>query len=133
MLVGYKLVDANNEVIESWGGTWGVTISIPNPIKLPNGDCVHAPAVGADYGGYSLVEWYMDIPPEEIIRQQVYEQDMADVAAVKSDTFIQSLIAMTPAQVSSYVENNTANLAQVRALLTKMALMLLALARREYR
>jgi hypothetical protein len=65
---------------------------------------------------------------------------MVDVSAeeaekrqIKADAFVQNFIAMTPAQVEAYVENNTGNLAQTRALLNKMALMLLALARREYR
>jgi hypothetical protein len=86
----------------------------------------------------------VDMTPEEVgvfdaqaledaaARQQT-ETDAATAAAVKADTFVQNFIAMTPAQVSAYVENNTANLAQVRSLLTKIALMLLALARQQYR
>jgi hypothetical protein len=133
MVVGYKLIDTNGSEIQSWGGTWGVVVSVPNPLKLPNGDYVHAPLVGVDYGGYTLIEWEMEILPEIVARQLIHAQDMAEVEAVKADSFVQSFVAMTPAQVSAYVENNTANLAQVRSLLTKMALMLLALARKEYR
>jgi hypothetical protein len=55
------------------------------------------------------------------------------VAATKADAFVQSFISMTPQQVSDYVAANTDNLAQTRALMEKMALMLLVLARREFR
>lgn len=61
-LVGYKLVDAQGNVIHQWGGVWGSYPGVPNPIILPNGDAVHAPALNEDYGGYHLVEWLMDPP-----------------------------------------------------------------------
>jgi hypothetical protein len=84
-------------------------------------------------GVWTQVWAMVDVSPEEAAQRQQVETDAADTAAVKADTFVQNFIAMTPAQVSSYVENNTANLAQVRELMKKMALMLLALARRQYR
>lgn len=88
----------------------------------------------AQINGVWTQVWAMvDVSPEEAARRQQEAADEAHAAAVKVDTFVQNFIAMTPAQVESYVANNTANLGQVRALLTKMALMLLALARREYR
>jgi hypothetical protein len=84
-------------------------------------------------GQWTQVWAMVDISPEEAAIRQLRASDAANVDAIKSDTFVQNFLAMTPAQVSAYVENNTANLAQVRSLLTKMALMLLALARRQYR
>lgn len=66
MIVGYKLVDALDVVYQTWGGTWGQCPSIPNPIKLPNGDYVHAPSLNADYNGYTLVEWSMAEPPPSV-------------------------------------------------------------------
>jgi hypothetical protein len=84
-------------------------------------------------GVWTQVWAMVDVSTEEAARRQQAAQAEADTAAVKADTFVQNFIAMTPAQVSAYVENNTANLAQVRSLLTKMALMMLALARRQYR
>jgi len=84
-------------------------------------------------GVWTQVWAMVDVSPEEAARRQQTAQDAADAEAVKVDAFVQNFIAMTPKQVTSYIANNTANLAQVRALLTKMALMLLALAKREYR
>jgi hypothetical protein len=84
-------------------------------------------------GQWTQVWTLVDVSPEEAA---VRQQDAADVAAstaVKADAFVQRFIAMTPAQVTNYVDANTANIAQVRALMNKMALILLALAKREYR
>lgn len=107
-------------------------------------------ALLAEYGVYPVTE---TAKPAPTLTQNPVEQTpqliegvwtqvwgMVDVSAaeaerraIKEDAFVQNFIAMTPAQVTAYVEANTNNIAQVRALLNKMALMLLALARREYR
>jgi len=84
-------------------------------------------------GQWTQVWAMVAVSPEEAARRQQEAQEEVNTAAVKADTFIQNFIGMTPTQVEAYVTNNTANLAQVRSLLTKMALMLLALARKEYR
>jgi len=73
MLVGYKLVDmqdhpANEAVQSEWGGIYGRTVSVPEMIILPNGDSVHCPEVGVEYGaregatGWKLVEWQLEPP-----------------------------------------------------------------------
>jgi hypothetical protein len=69
---------------------------------------------------------------EEIAERQKAATFATDQAAAKADTFVANFLNMTPAQVETYVENNTANLAATRALLRKMALMLHILARREF-
>lgn len=84
-------------------------------------------------GTWTQVWAMVDVSAEEAARRQQAATDAAHAEAVKVDAFVQNFIAMTPAQVESYVANNTANLAAMRSLMTKMALMLLALARREYR
>lgn len=78
MMVGYKLINLNTEeVVASWGGVWGQAHSIPNPLRLPNGDHVHAPVLNTGYSGYMLTEWVMQEPPpppprvpESITRRQ---------------------------------------------------------------
>lgn len=84
-------------------------------------------------GVWTQVWGMADVSAEEAARRQQDAADDAQAQAVRVDAFVQNFISMTPQQVESYIANNTANLGQVRALLTKMALMLLALARREYR
>lgn len=75
MIVGYKLLDSNNNEIQNWGGIWGQTPSIPNPLFLPNGDVVHAAATDIEYGGYKLVEWIMEeepiIIPDSVTPRQI--------------------------------------------------------------
>jgi hypothetical protein len=84
-------------------------------------------------GGVWTQAWsIIDASAEEIAARQSAAALMADRAAAKADTFVASFLAMTPAQVETYVENNTATLATTRALLRKMALMLHILARREF-
>ena len=70
---------------------------------------------------------------EEIAARQTNAADDAATTEIKADAFVTSFIAMTPAQVSTYVDNNTATLAAMRALVKKLAVMLLLLARREFR
>lgn len=63
MIVGYKLLNSDNEVVMTWGGVWGMCPAIPDKLRLPHGD-VHCPVLGDDYKGFKLVAWEMD-PPEE--------------------------------------------------------------------
>lgn len=62
MLVGYKLVDGENTLIQQWGGEFGTVPEMPNPILLPNGDRVHAPSLNQSYSGYTLKLWYEEKP-----------------------------------------------------------------------
>lgn len=84
-------------------------------------------------GVWTQVWTMVDVSPEEAAFRQQMADGEAELQATKADAFVQNFIAMTPAQVETYVQNNTANLGQTRALLKKMALMLLTLAKREYR
>lgn len=62
-LVGYILSGPDGEV-QRWGGTRGQVPGVPNPLMLPGDVHVHAPSIGVDYDGYSLVEWYLeDVDP----------------------------------------------------------------------
>lgn len=70
---------------------------------------------------------------EEIAARQLRAADIAARDATKALAFVQQFIAMTSAEVETYVTNNTANLAQVRTLMVRMAQMLHVLARREFR
>jgi hypothetical protein len=73
----------------------------------------------------------VDASAEEIASRQNAATLATDQAAAKADTFVANFLNMTLAQVETYVENNTANLAATRSLLRKMAFMLHIIARRE--
>lgn len=78
--------------------------------------------------------WVMvNVASEEAAQRQQIASRAVDAASVKADTFVNRFIAMTPDQVSDYVDANTANITQVRALINKMALMLLVVAREVYK
>ena len=53
--------------------------------------------------------------------------------AAKLDAFVQTFVNMTPAQVDTYVQANITDLASAKTLLRKMALMLLLLAKKEFK
>lgn len=58
---------------------------------------------------------------------------LADMhAQVKTDPFVANFIAMTPAQLRSYVDANVTDMASARTLLKRLAVMLLVLTQKEY-
>jgi hypothetical protein len=58
--IGYSLINPQNVELQVWGNTPGIQAEAPNPIFLPNGDHVHAPAIGVSYSGYKLVARFFD-------------------------------------------------------------------------
>lgn len=70
---------------------------------------------------------------DEIAQRTQDAADAAALASTKADAFVRNFIAMTPAEVADYVETNVTNLATSKTLMKRMAVMLLLLARREYR
>lgn len=70
-------------------------------------------------------------------KRKLIEQREADDAAIKAsakaDAFVAQFVEMTPAEVAAYVDSNLTDLASAKALIKKMALILLLLARREYK
>lgn len=63
-LVGYKLIDIKTgATVSEWGGDWGQSPGIPNPLVLPNGDQVSGAQPGETYSErYRLDAWVMDAP-----------------------------------------------------------------------
>ncbi len=70
---------------------------------------------------------------EEIASRQQKAVDDAAKADVKADNFVNNFIAMTPAQVTAYINSNVTDLASAKNVIGKLALMVLLLARREFR
>lgn len=57
--VGYSLVDQDGTEVQFWGDTYGQCVEVPKCIRLPNGDDVHCPEVGATYDGLKLVARFL--------------------------------------------------------------------------
>lgn len=68
-------------------------------------------------------------PEEQAAYQEVAAAKEVE-EATRADAFFQNFRAMNAQQVQNYVNNNTQNIADVRALLSKMALILLAISKR---
>jgi hypothetical protein len=102
--------------------------------EWPNAFVVDAATVAGP-----LTEWWVvdqvvtvvPVPPTS--EQQQAAADAVARTAIKADNFVGNFIAMTPAQVSNYIETNVTNLASAKAVIEKLALMTLLLARREFR
>lgn len=84
-------------------------------------------------GTWSQVWAVEPAPAEEIAQRQRSAVDAAADIEIKADTFVANFINMTPAQVTAYIDNNTATLAATRSLLKKMGIMLLLLAKQALR
>lgn len=56
-------------------------------------------------------------------------QDAAEKAAINADAFVAAVAAMTPAQVSTYIDNNVTTLAGARQVLKGMGKLMILLAR----
>lgn len=86
MIVGYKLLDSSNNEVTTWGGTWGQTPSLPNPLFLPNETQIHCAELNVEYDGYKLVEWEMTEAPVVVpgsvtprqVRLLLLQQDLLD-------------------------------------------------------
>lgn len=122
--------DPSNELLVEFD-VYGVSPTAKPATTLAQ-NAVEAPPVLV--GGVWTQAWaIVSASAEEVAARQKQAADEAAAAEIKADAFVTSFIAMTPAQVSTYVDNNTANLTTMRALVKKMALMMLLMARREFR
>jgi len=63
---------------------------------------------------------------EKVVRDEM-------TAAARADAFVQNFINSTPTQVVNYIDTNVTDLASAKTVLKKMSLMLLLLARKEYK
>ncbi len=61
-IIGHRLVDAQDNVIETFGPT------APAWLRLPNGNHVHAPEVNVSYSGFTLEAIETPIPTLEEVR-----------------------------------------------------------------
>lgn len=84
---------------------------------------------------YATKQWVYDSVAEQRHNDTVAETSTREaiLTNVKADAFVQKFIAMSPAQISTYIDNNMTDLASARQLLKKAFIMLLLLARKEYR
>lgn len=101
--------------------------------------------------GYENIDWGQEIPIDQATldanRQAAQDaKDAADAAKAaqaqtnaqlkadqKADSFVQTFIDMTPAQLDNFIDTNIVADASVKTMFKRMAKMLLLLARKEYK
>jgi hypothetical protein len=71
--------------------------------------------------------------PREIADEAKRTEIAQAMEAARADAFVRQFVNMTPAQVADYVNGNVSNLTDARNLLIKLALMMLALAKEQYK
>ena len=84
-------------------------------------------------GAWTQTWTEQDATADEIAARQKRATDVTDKGAIKAVPFVSTFIDMSPDQVSSYIQANVTDLASAKDLLDKVCLMLLLLARREFR
>lgn len=82
MIVGYRLLGPQDEVVAAWGGVWGQCPGLPAWLDLPSGDRVGAPALDQDYQGCRLVAWEMEEPPPPV-PEAISDRQFAQVLALR--------------------------------------------------
>lgn len=123
--------DMSDEVMLEFGVS--KVLAVPQPdYDLATENVVEGTPVLLD-GAWSQVWTVEAATAEQIAERQRAAADETAARGVKSDTFVSNFLAMTPAELSTYIDANTATIAAMRGLVKKMALMLLILARREFR
>lgn len=89
-LVGYRLIDLNGTVFETWGGTYGQCPAVPNPLILPSGEHVCAAQPDVNYFGYILASWTMSDPQfyeENGVKKSLPECKAAQISIINHEAF----------------------------------------------
>lgn len=91
-LVGYKLIeDSTGDVVNQWGGQYGRAPAFPNPLILPNGDQICGADINKSYGGFTVVPWEIERPPQTVFDGASFIMRLTDdeYAAITSSQNVQ--------------------------------------------
>ena len=122
----------STELLREYGVHEVVETARPDPSDAITQNVVEAaPALINKEWAQQWIE--VDVPAEVVAERRAEAKDDAARLAIKADAFVSTFVAMTPAQVTAYIEANVTNLASAKNVIEKLALMLLLLARREFR
>lgn len=72
-------------------------------------------------------------PADEVAVRRQNENDRNQRAALKEDAFVSQFVAMTPAEIATYINNEVTNITSAKVMLTRLAQMMLTMTRREFR
>lgn len=117
-----------------WMKEWGVhpVAETPRPAYDPAKNIVEGMPALVD-GAWVQTWTKVDASAEETAARQREATDATEAAEVKADGIVAQFLAMSPAQLTTYIANNSATLAALRAVVTKLAIIVLILAKRALR
>lgn len=122
------------EVNDAWLAGYGIypVASVARPANTLTTNFVEGTPVLV---GDVWTQVWTEVPAsaEQIAARQEAANDAAAKNEIKADNFVTSFIAMTPAQVNTYIQTNVTDLASAKNVIGKLALMVLLLAKREFR
>lgn len=117
-----------------WLAEWGVypVAETARPANDPAKNIVEGtPAlVGA---AWAQTWTQVDASAEEVAARLRETTDATEAAEVKADGIVAQFLAMSPTQLTTYIANNSATLAALRTVVTKLAIIVLILAKRALR
>lgn len=121
-------------VAGDWMKEWGVhpVTETPRPAYDPAKNIVEGTPALVD-GAWVQTWTQVDASAEEIAARLRSTADVAEAAEVKADGVVAQFLAMSPAQLTTYIANNSATLAALRTVVTKLAIIVLILAKRALR
>lgn len=114
--------------------SWGVDVvaEVARPAYDPAKNIVEGQPTESN-GVWTQVWDQPDATAEQIARRQADAKNLAEQAEIKLDNFVGTFIGMTPAEVSAYIGANVTDLASAKNVLNKLALIVLPLAKREFK
>ena len=120
---------ASDTKMEEWG-LFNVA-QVARPTYDPNFNVTEGQPV---WNGTNWEQTWVQTPAsaQEIAYRALFDRYDTEQTSIRGDSFVQSFISMTPAEVDAYVQANVTDLASSKVLLRRMAMMLLLLARREF-
>ncbi len=113
---------------------WGVAAvtEVARPAYDPAKNIVEGQPTESN-GVWTQVWDQLDATAEQIARREADAKNLAERAEIKLDNFVGTFIGMTPAEVRAYIGANVTNLASAKGVIEKLAVMVLLLARREFK
>lgn len=123
-----------SEVSDEWLAERGIVTVAPVERPAPGATTHVVEGSPQLINGVWTQSWTeVEASADEIAARQRASADRSARSAIKADAFVGNFIAMTPAEVTAYIEANVTNLASAKSVINKLALMVLLLARREFR
>lgn len=123
--------DPTDEMLAQWDVTRIAEVPRPAPSGLDRNVVEGQPEA---VNGVWTQRW-AEVPAsaEEVDVRQIVAIDAAETAEVKADGVVAQFLAMSPGQLTAYISNNSGTLAALRTVVTKLAVILLILAKRSLR